>query len=279
MSIIAFWSRESNETGQTLSMVALSTYMSIEHNKKILDISTEFNNKTLENCFWSMSRQNSIAQNLTNNSQVGFESGIEGLIKIVTSNKTSNSIVSNYARVVFKDRFDVLCSSNTKSYEEYKSICNLYPQIIQVANKDYDLVFVDISKKMPPAQANKILQMADVIVINITQKLAIIDDYINLTQTNDFFKKNNIMLNIGRYDKFSKYNAKNVTRYIRLKKEISVIPYNTLFFEATSDSKVAEFFLRFRSTKETDRNATFIKETQRMSQDLLFKIQELQMKA
>ena len=50
MSIIAFWSRESNETGQTLSMVALSTYMSIEHNKRILDISTEFNNKTLENC-------------------------------------------------------------------------------------------------------------------------------------------------------------------------------------------------------------------------------------
>ena len=35
MAIIAFWSEEKNETGQTLSMVALSTYMAIQHNYKI----------------------------------------------------------------------------------------------------------------------------------------------------------------------------------------------------------------------------------------------------
>ncbi len=277
MAIIAFWSREKNETGQTLSMVALSTYMAVEHNRRILAVSTEFNDRTLENCFWNMSKQGTIAREIASSNQVGFESGFEGLVKIVTSNKTSNSIVSNYAKVVFKDRFDILCSASTKNYEEYKSICNMYPQILEVANKDYELVFVDISKKMPPNVANKILQMADVIVINITQKLMIIDDYINLRENNEFFKKNNIMLNIGRYDKFSKYNAKNVTRYIRQKKEVSVIPYNTLFFEATSESKVAEFFLRFRGAKENDRNGTFINEVRKMSDNLLFKIQEVQM--
>lgn len=278
MSIIAFWSREKKETGQTLSIAALSTYMAIEHNYKILDISTEFNNKTLENCFWNLAKQNALAKNLTSTTQVGFESGVEGLLKIINSNKTSNSIVANYAKVVFKNRFDILCSSNTTNYEEYKQICAMYPQIIQVANRDYDLVFVDISKRMPVEQANKILEIADVIVMNITQRLSTIEDFIELRESNDFFKKNNIMLNIGRYDRFSKYNIKNVTRYIKLRKEISAIPYNTLFFEATSESKVAELFLKLRSIKDGDRNSTFMNETARMSADLLYKLQELQMR-
>ena len=38
MAVIAFWSQEKKETGQTLSQVALSTYMAIEHNYKILNI-------------------------------------------------------------------------------------------------------------------------------------------------------------------------------------------------------------------------------------------------
>jgi len=37
MAIIAFWSDEKRETGQTMSMVALSTYMAIEHNYRILN--------------------------------------------------------------------------------------------------------------------------------------------------------------------------------------------------------------------------------------------------
>lgn len=42
MAIIAFWSDEKRETGQTMSMVALSTYMAIEHNYRILNVSTNF---------------------------------------------------------------------------------------------------------------------------------------------------------------------------------------------------------------------------------------------
>ena len=86
------------------------------------------------------------------------------------------------------------------------------------------------------------------------------------------------MLNVGRYDKFSKYNIKNITRFIRQRKDITAIPYNTLFFEATSESKVAELMLKLRRIKEDDRNATFMKEAARMSADILYKLQELQMR-
>ena len=283
MAIIAFWSEEEKETGQTMSMVALSTYMAIEHNYRILDISANFKDQTLENSYWDTTRMDNLVKTIAstenvNTSQIGLESGIEGLAKIVNSNKTSKNIISNYAKVVFNNRLDVLCSARTQDYEEYIEISKIYPNILQIANRDYDLVFIDISKKMPEEQKNRILEIADVIIVNITQRLKTIDSFMKLRQENEFFKKNNILLNIGRYDRYSKYNVKNLTRYIREKKDIYAIPYNTLFFESCSEGSVAELFLRLRKVDEEDRNANFMDEIKRLTKDLIYKMQELQLK-
>lgn len=283
MAIIAFWSEEEKETGQTMSMVALSTYMAIEHNYRILDISANFKDQTLENSYWDTTRMDNLVKTIAstenvNTSQIGLESGIEGLAKIVNSNKTSKNIISNYAKVVFNNRLDVLCSARTQDYEEYIEISKIYPNILQIANRDYDLVFIDISKKMPEEQKNRILEIADVIIVNITQRLKTIDSFMRLRQENEFFKKNNILLNIGRYDRYSKYNVKNLTRYIREKKDIYAIPYNTLFFESCSEGSVAELFLRLRKVDEEDRNANFMDEIKRLTKDLIYKMQELQLK-
>lgn len=279
MAVIAFWSNEEKETAQTMSMVALSTYMAIEHNYRILNVSTNFKDETLENSYWDLAKMEQLVKTISKDAtQVGLESGVEGLLKIINSNKTSTNIVSNYTKIVFNDRLDVLCAPKTKIYEEYREIANLYPNILQVANKSYDLVFVDISKKMPKEQVKQILEISDIIIVNLTQRLKTIDEYIKLREENDFFKNNNILLNIGRYDKFSKYNIKNISRYMREKKDVHVIPYNTLFFEACSEGKVAEFFLRLRKLDAEDRNAIFVEEIARLAKDLIYKIQELQLK-
>ena len=92
-----------------------------------------------------------------------------------------------------------------------------------------------------------------------------------------FLRRNNMLL-IGRYDKFSKYTAKNIARYMGLKEEINVIPYSTLFFEACNEGKVADFFLRFRTVDESDRNAAFIREVRKVTERIDYKLQELRMK-
>lgn len=279
MAIVAFWSDEKRETGQTLSMVALSTYMAIEHNFKILNVSTNFKDDTLEKCYWNLQKETSFIKKITETEKVvGLEAGIEGLVKIIKSNKTTPNIVSNYSKVIFNDRLDILCAPTTKVYSEYLEIAKMYPDILQVANRSYDLVFVDISKKMDEQEANHILEIADVIIVNITQKLQIIDEFFTLKEENNFFKNNNVLLNIGRYDRFSKYNVKNVSRYLRMKNDVLAIPYNTLFFEACSEGKVAEFFLRLRNADTEDRNGVLIQEVDRMSKVLLSKIQELRLK-
>lgn len=281
MAIIAFWSEEKRETGQTLSMAGLITQMAVEHNYRILGINTGFRDKTLEDCYFDPLR---IAAQQNKNipgmrgSAVGVESGIEGLIKIIASNKTDPSLVRNYTKVVFNNRLDILPSPVTMSSEEYKKIIGYYPDVLQLANKAYDFVFVDVSKQMPAEMTDRIIKMADVVVVNLTQRLRTIKNFLALREKDDFFKKYNLILNMGRYDQFSKYNKKNVTRYLKEKKEICAVPYNTLFFEACSESKIAEFFLKLRRVDPTDRNAVFVKDLAEMTNTILQRLKDLQVK-
>ena len=56
MSVVTFWSSGEEQTGKTLSIAAISTYMAIEHNYRILVISTGCKDDTLDSCFWEPKR-------------------------------------------------------------------------------------------------------------------------------------------------------------------------------------------------------------------------------
>ena len=277
MAIITFRSNELKETGQTLSMVAVATQMAIEHSYKVLIVSTNFKDQTLENCFWELNKLNN-ANNVSEKAKVGVDSGVEGLIKVLVSNRTSTEIIKNYSRTVLKDRLDILLSPVTQDYKEYTQICENYQEILKMANRYYDLVFVDLTNRMNEEQAQNIINVSDVIIFNITQRLKNINDFMELKETDEFYKKKNVMLLLGRYDAHSKYNVKNVTRYMKEKKQILAIPYNTLYFEACSEGKVIDYFLRLKNIDENDRNHIFVSEITRANTSILYKLQELQMK-
>ena len=264
--------------GQTLSLAAIATQMSIEHSYKTLIVSTNFKDQTLENCFWELDKLNKPIITSQGPARIGVDSGIEGLIKVLASNKTSTEIVKNYSKTILRDRLDMLLSSNSTNYEEYLQVASKYPEILQIANRYYDLVLVDLSNRMREKEAQDILDISDIVILNITQRLKTIDDLIELREKDEFYKRNNIMILLGRYDGFSKYNIKNVSRYMHEKKLVSAVPYNTLFFEACSEGKIIDFFLRLKNVDKNDRNHSFIKEVNNVDESILFKLQELQMK-
>ena len=279
MAIITFKSNEIKETAQTLSIAAVATQMAIEHNVKILVVSTNFKDTTLEECFWEVGKKAPVASIFGKNVNVGIESGVEGLMRVLASNKTSPEIVRNYSKIILRDRLDLLPSPTVTDYVDYQNIATAYTDILQVANRYYDIILVDLCKRMPSSLAENIIQMSDIVVVNMTQRLKSIDDFIELREENEFYRRKNIMLLIGRYDAFSKYNVKNISRYMKEKKLVNVIPYNTLFFEACSESKIIDFFLKLRNLDENDRNYLFIKEVSNMVGAIIYKIQELQMKS
>ena len=277
MSIVTFWSNGREQTGKTLSIAAITTHMAIEHNYKILVISTGYKEDTLDRCFWE---ERKIKRNLGlfgPNTNIAMEEGIVGLTKIMNSNKLSAENITNYTKIIFKDRLEILPSFKG-GFSEYKELVKSYPDIINLANNYYDLVFVDLDMNIDKELADMILANSNLIVANLSQRLKSINKFIEIREEIPILKSKKSLILIGRYDKFSKYTIKNISRYMGEKNKVSTIPYNTLFFESCEEAKVPDLFLRLRKVDEEDRNNFFISEVRRVSENIIYRLQDLQMK-
>ena len=274
MSVVTFWNNGKEQTGKTLSMVAISTYMAIEHNYRILVVSTGYKDETLKRCFWKEKKARKNLGLFGPNTNASLESGIVGLSKIVNSNKISSENITNYTKIIFKDRLEVL-ESFSGGEVEYKKLKNLYPEIISLANNYYDLVFVDLDNEIEQEVSDKILENSNLVIANISQRLYSIDRFMELKETIPVLNSKKTLILMGRYDKFSKYTIKNVTRYMKEKNKVLTIPYNTLFFEACEEAKVPELFFNIKSLENDERNSVFVEEVKRASENIMYRLQDL----
>ena len=278
MSIVTFYKSSIEQTGKTMSIAAIATYMAIEHNYRILVISTTNREDSLKRCFWEEKKKKKNLGIFGPNAALEVETGVEGLARVVKSNKISPNIITNYTKVVFKDRFEILLGCENPP-SDGTVIETMYPSIIKAANQYYDLVFVDLDENVDEETRKTIIYDSDIVVINMSQRLRSIDKFRELKEQNQLLASKKALILIGRYDKFSKYNSKNISRYLGEKNQVLTIPYNTLFFEATEEAGVPDLFLRFRKNLDPeDRNAFFIEEVRRASENIVYRLQDLQMK-
>ena len=273
MSIITFISEDIKETGQTISISAIATAMAIEHNYKILLFSTEFIDKTLENCFWNSN--NRTTGLFTKANVMDVSNGLEGLVRTFASNRASGDIIRSYTKPVLKDRLDILQAPKTVDFKEYINISSYFSQIVEVANQTYDIVLVDLSKKIPKQNKDKVLNISDLVVVNFSQNITSINNFLKLKQNNEFYRKNNVLLNIGRYNPNSKYSNKNVARYLKEKNIPMVVPYNILLSDDCAEGKIIDYFLKVQRLEGYDNKDTyFVKQLRHTVENLEYKIQE-----
>lgn len=283
MSIVTFWNSSRQQAGQTMSIAAIATYMAIEHNYKILVISTTDREDSFRRCFWEEKKGKKNLGIFGPNASLEIENGVEGLVRVIRSNKITPEVITNYTKVVFKDRLEFLLGSESRIKGENSTdnidIKSVYPDIISMANQYYDIVFVDLDENIGEETKKTILHQSDILVVNIGQRLRDVEKFYELRQKTSMYNSKKTILMIGRYDKFSKYNAKNISRYLGEKNKIQTIPYNTLFFEASEEAGVPDLFLRFKKNLDPeDRNAFFIEEVKRATENIIYRLQDLQMK-
>ena len=278
MAVVSFWGNNAKETGQTLAVVAIGTEMAIDHDNKILIVSTGFRETTMEDCFWERRKNNGIVPE--NGVKIGgIANGFEGLIKVIQSNRTSSNIIRDYAKVVFKGRLDVLPSPTTQDPKVYNTVTSYYKDVLKFANKEYDLVLVDVDKRMSVEDKSAILQESDAVMITFKQGLEEIEEIKQLREQYPDKKKTNIIFMMGKYDFDSKYNVKNITRMLKETKEISAVPYNLGFYEASMEGKVADFFLNNRTLNDSSSsNAKFLQECKSSCDNILAKLEDLKMR-
>lgn len=283
MSIVTLWSCDKKTNGQSLSTVAIATKMAIERNLKILLVSTSVNDSTIKNCFWTNNQKNKI---VGGNAGLEVETGIEGLMRLIYSNKLEPEIISDYSQAILKGRFEVLSgytaladATSVQNVELYKEIYQNYCKILQIADKYYDIVLVDLDGRLNFEVKNQVLAVSDLNLYVTSQKISDVERYIDLKNKNKDLNtlKNSIV--IARYDSESKYNKKNLSKYLNEKGELLVIPYNTLFFEAAEEANVMDLFLKLSNIKDTtDNNYIFMKEVQKVAEFIINRLQELQMR-
>lgn len=273
MSIVTFWSNRKKQTGQSLSAAAVATYMGMEHNSKVLLISTEYGDDTIEYAFGKTVEPK--RNPLMPNRNVGIDSGISGVAKLMAANRLEPHLIKDYTRVAFKDHLEILYAPHRGT--DYPKLLAMYKDIISIANRYYDLVIVDLNKGLAQPETREILEISDVIVVCLEQRLSRLQQYLELKAREPLFQEKNILVSLGDYDKFSKCNTKNVEKFLRQKKEVFSVPYNTLYLEASDDGTVPDFFLRVRMMDNTDKNGLFMGELKRFTDGILYKIQEMQM--
>lgn len=275
MAIITFWSDGDRETGKTLSIAAISTQISMENTYKTLLFNTEYDDDTLERCFFEKKKQKKADFDLSNRTDLA--TGIAGLAKAVLSNKTSPEIIKNYTKTIFKNRLEILTEGKI-TLEDYEKQKRTHKEIAKIANKYYNLVFIDLTGSINESSTRELLEISDIVIVNLPQNLKKIDEFMDLKRQTHLFNSNKTIILLGKCDEESKYNAKNVGRYMAAK-DVFPIPYNTQFLEAASEGKVADLFMRIRTKTFRDNNTIFVESVKEASERILEKLKEVQMGA
>lgn len=277
MSVVTFWNNRKEQTGKTLSLAAICTHMAIEHNYKILVISTAYQDKNLDNCFWADKKTKKNLGLFGPNTNIALEEGIAGVARSIKANKLSPDHITNYTKIIFKNRLEILPTFKGDK-DEYDDIIRYYPEIINIANNYYDLVFVDLDKEIQEDVADTIIGNSDLIVANLSQRITSIESFAKTREEKPVLKSKKTLILLGKYDRFSKYNIKNISRYLGEKNKVSTIPYNTLFFEACEEAGVPDLFLKLRKIEDDERTEFFLSEVKRAVNNIIYRLQDLAMK-
>lgn len=286
MSIVTFWNDDREQTGKTLTSVAVAVRMAMERNFKILLISTAYRNKTMSNCFFEDRNEKMKALFTGKNNNIAVENGLEGLAKLISSNKIQPNIITDYTKVIFKDRLEVLAGyvgaadkSDEENLEDYRKTSESYVELIKLANQFYDMVLVDIDNQLEQSVKKDILNASNLNVLVISQRLESLKKYIALKEKNPEIIGPKCIPVLGKYNRQSKYNKKNVMRFLEEKKDLNLVPYSTLFYEAAEEANVTEMFLKLRNIRDVnDVNYFFMEEVLKLTNNIITRLQELQKK-
>ncbi len=282
MAIVTFWNNNTGKIGQTYSALAIASYMAIEHNYKILLMSTRFNDQVVMQAFGYNEIVRTVNFLTDNKKSMDLESGIEGVSKQALSNRLTPDVMPNYTKMIFKQRLEVLSGPKDKEGVDYERIYSSVKNILTVANQHYDVILVDLNNGFNDEETRKILSMSNIIILNMEQKMSEFDAVKDLKEKekNLFTQKNTLML-VNRYDRDSKYTSKNIMRYLMDRKEPLTVPYDNLFAESVQEGTAADFFLNPRIRRmedQEDKTAFLISELKRASDAIIYKMQELQMR-
>ena len=100
MSIVTFWSNNEKTIGQTVAASATAAVMAMEHNYKVLLISVDMQNDSMEECFGAQQSNKDLVKTLISGPQVNLDTGTNGLLKMAQSNRVTPELIKDYTKII-----------------------------------------------------------------------------------------------------------------------------------------------------------------------------------
>lgn len=260
---VLFWSPVHGQAGTTSNITAISLTAGLGYHTKIVLTQTHFNYNNLEAPFVGSNSNNRASK------YYFMDVGLDALIRSFKASKLDKEIIENCC-ISPSNTNILLLPGTTKSnretfdYEMWTVMPNLLLNLEEACHN----VFVDISSGENPL-SNRLMQEADIIVINLNQNMSIADLFFKYFKEKLPEKK--LFYLFGNYDCKSKYNMNNIRR--KYFKDITlhnsaVIPYSTAYLDAQCDGKIIDFIRNNMQSKKDDPNYYFMHKAKRATEKI-----------
>jgi cellulose biosynthesis protein BcsQ len=256
---IVFWSNVHGQAGTTSNMLAIAILCALQYKLKNIVTQTHFNLNSLAAALVTDSEQF--------HREYLMEVGIDALTRSIKSAPLDCDIIENSTISFMKKRLTLLPGTAKMNREIYEiDTLRAITGILRAVELYYDIVFVDTNSGKNEL-TNKILEDADLIVVNLSQNKNMIEEF----KLNYKFPTKKVFYIFGNYDSNSRYNVKNIFKsYGFIKsKNTAVIPYNTEYMDALSDGQVLQYMLKNIDSEKDDSNGHFIKEVKEAASKLM----------
>lgn len=253
---IAFFSNKPGQAGTSSNLLAITTMLSLKYQVQsaILQLQyKESNNlqvpligRNRESIYFSDIGMDALMRNVN-----------AGIFERENIEDCCVSLLENQVHFIPETR-----KLNKGLYEN--DLKDILSPLLHTLNDFHDLVFIDVDANNP--LCGQLFDEVDMIVANLGQNPMQIEHFMKEYE----FKSKKMMYVIGRYDKNSYYNIKNISKTYHLDyKKMACIPYCTEYMDAMSNSEVIKFMYRNENCNREDINYDFIHQTEKAANKII----------
>lgn len=264
---IAFWSNARGRAGTTSNLAALSIMLAMEGQQKSIIFENHINLNHLGHAFVKHRNHRFLCEE----NLYYLHMGTDNLLKRVHSNLENQKIIEDIVMEVIEKNVYYIPQSHAfhKDVFEYELNQIIRPLLTELKTFA-PFVLIDTAG-CENLSTKTILSESDLVVVNLTQEPYLIEDFFQHYQS---ICEKAVFL-IGNYDRYSKFNQRNMIRQYSIPKEkIAVIPYNSEFRDAFISGTIIPFISRNYHCKRKDENYYFIHQLKKAAAMLIAQIQK-----
>lgn len=259
MSIAVFWSPLHGQ-GQTSNLHVTASIMGLLHKKKVLMMQTHFEKNNMESPL--VGRNCGLQRG---DLELFKDIGLDVAVTYSNMNKLSMKVLESCCLTFQDTSLMLLPGTDIRNRETFnRDIGRSVIRLIKKADALVDIILIDANSGGDEL-SYKLMAMADLIIVNLTQRRHVLESY--FSDDTGYFSNKKVFYLFGDYDDNSIYNVNNCRA--RFNKSIykhnsGVIPYCTKYMDAQSESDILSFMrngLRIRQANDINHIGSLIKST------------------